>query len=287
MTIGELLGLLVRGQLLPAEEAGRLSGLPATEVYAALQARGRSFHRELERFLADRIPSRPQQTTEWTYEIALGRVAGSRGADAFLFEPIDKDITAFFLWETRGTELDAVLGSLVILGAVKLLHEPIPPGPSGVARQVNRVLAELEPGGAYTSLCVALLDVHRGVVEYCCAGTPAPLLYRATERDVSECTEGWGIPAGIERDSQFSTGYLLLRRGDILLLSTDGMWKAQGARGSVITSAQWKRRLRQFADRQADGIRKGLQRELRLHLMHRRARDGATVAVIKRRGHVR
>ena len=284
MSIGDLLALLVEGGLLSGQESHDLEALPGPDVYGRLADKGRPWHKKLGQFLLERISPRPIEATEWTYQMALGRVAGARRIDSYLLEAVDEDLFAFFLWETRGQTLDESLASLAILAAARLLRQPIPPGPSGLVRQVNRVLSELEPGGAYTSVSVGLLDIRRGVVDYCCGGAPFPLLYRAGTREVEECRDGFGIPVGIERDSQYSTGYVILARGDVLLFSTDGLWKAAGSRGTVITSSQWRRRLREFAGRPPEGIRRGLQRELRMHLLHRRARDGATVAVIKRRG---
>ena len=281
MSIEDLLSFLSANDLLSSEEAARLSLLTGAEVYGHLSRKDRPWRKEVGRFLAAKLPSEPVEAAEWTYQLAGGRVTGSGKSESSILEAVDTDCLAFFLWETKGTPADAALASLVVLAATRMVRLPIPPGPSGLVRHVNHLLSDLS-APAPTSLCVGILDTRRGVVDYSCGGSPGPLLYRSSESEVEECAEGLGTPVGIERDSRYSTGYIILARGDVLLFSTGGLWKAGDSDDFVMTASQWRRRLRGFAERPAAGIRTGLRREVRQHLKQKRTGSGATVMVIKR-----
>ncbi len=100
-------------------------------------------------------------------------------------------------------------------------------GPREVLHYVNRLLLELGERDMFVTVFYGVLDHRRGRLAYARAGHDHPLLLRdgrATQLD------GRGMPLGLFDDSIFnlSSEEIDVRRGDKLLLYTDGLTDSMG-----------------------------------------------------------
>jgi serine phosphatase RsbU (regulator of sigma subunit)/pSer/pThr/pTyr-binding forkhead associated (FHA) protein len=98
-------------------------------------------------------------------------------------------------------------------------------GPVELLSGLNRKLyQELEPG-MFVTMLAAVLDPESGVMEFACAGHPAPLL-RSADGKVSELSEPGALPLGAMADTAFRAHTVTLAPGSCVLFYTDGLDEA-------------------------------------------------------------
>ncbi len=98
-------------------------------------------------------------------------------------------------------------------------------GPVELLSGLNRKLyQELEPG-MFVTMLAAMLDPESGVMEFACAGHPAPLL-RSADGKVSELSEPGALPLGAMADTVFRAHTVTLAPGTCVLFYTDGLDEA-------------------------------------------------------------
>ena len=98
-------------------------------------------------------------------------------------------------------------------------------GPVELLSGLNRKLyQELEPG-MFVTMLAAMLDPESGVMEFACAGHPAPLL-RSADGKVSELSEPGALPLGAMADTVFRAHTVTLAPGSCVLFYTDGLDEA-------------------------------------------------------------
>jgi sigma-B regulation protein RsbU (phosphoserine phosphatase) len=101
--------------------------------------------------------------------------------------------------------------------------------PARVLERTNRVLARATEDSTFITAFAGLLDKRSGVLEYCNAGHPEPLVLRsggAVERLTARCPLLGAFP-----QTQFEPAHASLAAGDVLLLYTDGVTEARGPGG--------------------------------------------------------
>ncbi|MFH1680295.1 MAG: PP2C family protein-serine/threonine phosphatase [Candidatus Eisenbacteria bacterium] len=91
-------------------------------------------------------------------------------------------------------------------------------------RRINALIHENTPPDLFITLFVAIVDPESGEVVYVNAGHNLPLLVRS-DGGVERLGIG-GIPLGVFPDAEYEEGQTVLRRGEMLLLFTDGVSEA-------------------------------------------------------------
>jgi len=96
--------------------------------------------------------------------------------------------------------------------------------PAAVLNKTNDDLCAQNPEGMFATVFVLVIDPKTGVVQYANAGHNAPLLIAGD--DVSFINPEPGIALGLFEDAGIKNGKLTLKKGDGLLLYTDGVTEA-------------------------------------------------------------
>ena len=153
--------------------------------------------------------------------------------------------------------------------------------PHSIVRKINHAGVGFLGADQFASINVLLLDMNRGIVEYCCAGSPPILIYRHKNRNV-ERLEVAGIPVGIYDDIKYTTGYTELSRGDTLLMYSDGACDAQSFTGRFYGINGVEKCLGRYSDRRAGRLLLTLRRELFIHTFLRGLNDDTTFVALKK-----
>lgn len=105
---------------------------------------------------------------------------------------------------------------------------------SCVVSDVNRQLTrDVKETGRFMTLFYLLIDVGRGHLQWVRAGHDAAILYDP-EGDQFEELGGEGIALGIDQDWQYQAFEKSgLTSGQIIIMSTDGLWEAQNPQGDM------------------------------------------------------
>ena len=102
--------------------------------------------------------------------------------------------------------------------------------PGAVLDRVNRSLCRDNEAGMFVTAAVGVLDLGTGDLDFALAGHEPPLLVPADGPPEPVRAEG-GRVLGLIEESAFPVNRLRLRRGDAVVLYTDGVSEAQDARG--------------------------------------------------------
>jgi sigma-B regulation protein RsbU (phosphoserine phosphatase) len=107
----------------------------------------------------------------------------------------------------------------------------LPLSPAEVCARLDRDLSPRLSPDRFVSLAYAVLDARAGTIAYTNAGHPPPVLLRE-DGSVRRLARG-GPVLGIVDDARYETDGLPVRRGDRLVLFTDGVVEATAARGEL------------------------------------------------------
>jgi sigma-B regulation protein RsbU (phosphoserine phosphatase) len=100
-----------------------------------------------------------------------------------------------------------------------------------------------------------------GELAYASAGHDPPLLYR-TATDTLEELEATGPPLGVTSRAEFPTRRVAMRPGDVLVLTTDGVWEVQNPRGEIFGRDRLAALVREVAAHPAQEIIDSIKRRV-------------------------
>jgi len=178
------------------------------------------------------------------------------GGDYYGLRRRDTD-AAVVLADVSGHGIQAALTSMLL----KAIFEEIGKGASEVRKLVedmNDALNRFLPGGMYSAATVAWIPSNDGHVQLVNAGNPFPFILRAAEKRVDEVPIS-GMPLGIfgrGGPASFDFIEIELARGDVLLLSSDGIGDIQqdGDEDVLFQDEELRATLNQLAGEPGDAV---------------------------------
>ena len=96
---------------------------------------------------------------------------------------------------------------------------------------MNQMLSERSQAGMFVTMIYLILDVHHGELRYVNGGHIPPILFQRRGNRLSKLNGSEGIPLGIQHDAPFGEAEHFLRRGDTMLLFSDGLLDAKDSKG--------------------------------------------------------
>lgn len=158
------------------------------------------------------------------YDIAaITESARFVGGDYYDIVQLSDTLTAFCIADVAGKGLPGALLMSNLQAALKpLLREDV--RPDDLCGRLNRNLCEIMPTNRFVSFFCGVLDSGRNLLTYCNAGHNPPLLVRA-DGSTNELRTSGAI-LGRFPDWRYTQRSQNLRRGDVLLLFTDGVVEA-------------------------------------------------------------
>ena len=118
--------------------------------------------------------------------------------------------------------------------------------PARMVRLLNEFLLGFSRLETFATLFVGIVDLGSGTLSYCSAGHPPAILVRAATGEIETLDVQSGV-VGAFHEMTYRNGRVRLRRGDVLLLYTDGTTEARATDGSF------------FGE---DGLRDAVMREM-------------------------
>lgn len=186
--------------------------------------------------------------------IALGDVMGHGVASALLMASARAALRASVV---RGMELSSLLD------------------------RVNRVLAADARHGRFMTMIIALIDVRNGVVRWASAAHDPIIRFDPATGAIDEL-EGSDLPLGVMAKSEFQQFECAdLRRSQVLLLGTDGIWETRNATGEFFGKDRLGEILRANAHLTAHEIAGVIDTELTAFRGVGRIEDDITYVVVR------
>jgi sigma-B regulation protein RsbU (phosphoserine phosphatase) len=151
-----------------------------------------------------------------------------------------------------------------------------------VVSDVNRQLTrDVEETGRFMTLFYLMIDMAARNMSWVRAGHD-PAVWYDPVTDRFEELHGDGMALGVDENLQFvqyqKSG---LKKGQILLLSTDGLWETQNPAGNMFGKDRIYEIIRQKSDMSAREILDSIVLELERFRQHREPADDITLVVIK------
>jgi len=120
-------------------------------------------------------------------------------------------------------------------------EEPVP-----TMHILNEMLTERSQQGMFVTMIYLTLDTDSGTLSFVNAGHLPPYLCQDSGSGLRRLTGGEGIPLGIQDPAEFSEGRVALKRGDTLVMFSDGVMDAKNAAGEAFTLQGIERLLHGF-----------------------------------------
>lgn len=158
-------------------------------------------------------------------------LANRVGGDYYDFIPLPNDRMAIVIADVSGHDIASALVMAMGRNLIRILFERFE-RPSEVLAKTSSVLRRDTHAARYITMFLAILDPHSMTMTYSNAGHNYPLFLSEGEQSFRNLEAG-GFPLGLVDDFNYMEETLELRRGDLLILYTDGLIEAQAPDGEM------------------------------------------------------
>jgi len=146
---------------------------------------------------------------------------------------------------------------------------------------LNNLLEKTTEDDRFITMFYGLIDLERKSMEYVNAGHDPPIVYRPST-GVFEELQSTGMLLGILPSERFRLGdNVRFNPGDLLLLTTDGIWEAADEEGGAFGKSRVFDILRTMYDQPCQAILDELFRRVAEHCGRERAKDDQTAVLFK------
>lgn len=218
--------------------------------------------REIQHWL---VPATPPQIPG--LEVAFwSRPANTVAGDYYDVVPMEFDgegpNVLLVVADVAGKSLPAALLMATLQASLRTLASTLRSLPD-LVRGVNRYACANSLGGRrFTTAFLARLNPATGELIYTNAGHNAPLLRRAS--GALERLDVGGIPLGIQNEHAYECGSSILRKGDMLVIFTDGVVEAVNERGEEYEESRLMPLVERCSAQGAQGLVDSLTFELKV-----------------------
>ena len=202
------------------------------------------------------LPQRPPRL-ESIDVIGRSLYCDETGGDYFDFLELSGNRLGVVVGDVTGHGVAAALLMASVRGFLRAratLSESAAEIISGVNRLTSVDTAET---GQFMTLFYLVLDHQTRRITWVRAGHDPGLLY-CPDTDRFEELSGAGLALGVDEDWQFEDFSRTVKPGQIVLLTTDGIFEAHNPAGDMFGKARFKAVVRQNAGLEAEGLRKAV-----------------------------
>jgi sigma-B regulation protein RsbU (phosphoserine phosphatase) len=157
------------------------------------------------------------------------RPVGGDYCDVFEVAP---GVVALALGDVSGKGLGPALVMAHLHALVRGKMSRAPGRLAGVAADLNRCLLAVLPEGMFVTLFLGLLETRTGRLRYVTAGHPAALLLAGREASPTRLDDA-GPLLGVLRGAHYEAGQVVLPRGGLLAVFSDGLTEAHNPAGEM------------------------------------------------------
>ena len=154
------------------------------------------------------------------------------GGDYYAIERLDDDCYGVMLADVMGHGIAAALYTMH-LSSLWNRHRSLVSEPAKFAAKLNNELGKVvKSDESFATAVCGLIDLQQRVFRFAGAGGPQVLRMRADA--TSECFETAGLPLAIMEDADYEEARIELRKGDRLLMVSDGALEISNAAGEML-----------------------------------------------------
>ena len=185
------------------------------------------------------------------------------------------------LGDIGGKGLAAGMWVTHLIGLIRT-HTAANSDPEAIVAGVNRDIARLSAVEPLSTMFVARLDSRSGILDYCSAGHPPALHLRANGQ--LELLSDGGPVLGVVPSAQFDRGSVLMDRGDLLLVCSDGILESFNEAEQEFGAMRLQTELRRAQGGTAESVLFSVLGAVQDFAAPQPLTDDMTLAVVKNNG---
>ena len=185
------------------------------------------------------------------------------------------------LGDIGGKGLAAGMWVTHLIGLIRT-HTAANSDPEVIVAGVNRDIARLSSVEPLSTMFVARLDSRSGILDYCSAGHP-PALHLRANGQLELLSEG-GPVLGVVPAATFDRGSVLMDRGDLLLVCSDGILESFNEAEQEFGAMRLQTELRRAQGGTAESVLFSVLGAVQDFAAPRPLTDDMTLVVIKNNG---
>jgi len=193
---------------------------------------------------------------------------------------LDSDVFAIVVGDVSG---HGISSALLMAGARAYLRGRVTQAGSvaEIVTDVNRLVsADTRETNQFMTLFFLAIEAQTGRITWVRAGHD-PIMMYSPDKDLFEKLKGMGIPLGVDEDWQYRDYQATLRPGQILVLTTDGVWEARNKKGEMFGRKRFKEIIRRHAGSGAESIRLAIIDAVAAFRGEAQQEDDITLVVLK------
>ncbi|MDD4190802.1 MAG: PP2C family protein-serine/threonine phosphatase [Mangrovibacterium sp.] len=152
--------------------------------------------------------------------------AESIGGDLYDYFFIDPNHLLFAMGDVSGKGIPAALFMAVAHTMIK--NKATILSAKQVISEVNKELSRQNSNQHFLTLFLGILDIQNGILNYCNAAHNYPFVVRS-DRQLVMLEHTHGLPIGVYSNKSYRGDTIVLRRGDMIVLYTDGVTDCKDA----------------------------------------------------------
>ena len=185
------------------------------------------------------------------------------------------------LGDIGGKGLAAGMWVTHLIGLIRT-HTAANSDPEAIVAGINRDIARLSAVEPLSTMFVARLDSRSGILDYCSAGHPPALHLRANGQ--LELLSDGGPVLGVVPSAQFDRGSVLMDRGDLLLVCSDGILESFNGAEQEFGAMRLQTELRRAQGGTAESVLFSVLGAVQDFAAPQPLTDDMTLAVVKNNG---
>ncbi len=193
----------------------------------------------------------------------------------------DNDRISIVIGDAASKGISAAVQALYVSGALRMgvsYQTKI----SALIRNINTLVHRAFSDDRFLTLFYAeLIDDKHGLCVYVNAGHPNPILYRA-KTNTTEGLESTGNVIGPFPDQAYRSEGIMIAKGDVLLLFTDGVTETMDAAGVQYSEKRLTEKLLQLKQENAKDIARLILEDVQKFSAKGKYSDDRTIVAVKR-----
>ena len=207
------------------------------------------------------------------------RIVGGDFFDYIVSE--EKDRVGIVIGDAASKGISAAVQALYVSGALRM-GASYQTKISNLIRNINTLVHHAFSDDRFLTLFYAeLSNDKQGLCVYVNAGHSSPIVYRAQSRTI-ETLEATGNIVGPFPDQHYRSEGMMLAKGDILLLYTDGVSEAMDNLGIQYSEKRLGQKLIEFKNDKPQHIARMIIGDVQTHSAKNKYSDDKTIVVVKR-----
>jgi serine phosphatase RsbU (regulator of sigma subunit) len=151
-----------------------------------------------------------------------------------------------------------------------------------VVSDVNRQLAkDVKDSGRFMTLFYAEIERNNNTIRWVNAGHEPAMIFDPAADTFSDLNSGNNLALGIFEETDFKEAQQEIAAGQIILITTDGIWEARDKGGEMFSKDRIRQIIRRNATRTANDIQNAILDSLKRFQKDVKLEDDMTLVVIK------